>query len=60
MKKIHIILLLALGLGVSSCFSCSISNKRVLGVLPGVARGDVAGDACFDFGAHDNHCSVCQ
>ena len=27
MKKIHIILLLALGLGVSSCFTSYISNK---------------------------------
>ena len=31
MKKIHIILLLALGLGVSSCFTSYISNKQVMG-----------------------------
>ena len=34
MKKIHIILLLALGLGVSSCFTSYISNKQVMGVQP--------------------------
>ena len=36
MKKIHIILLLALGLGVSSCFTSYISNKAGYGCT---ARG---------------------
>ena len=38
MKKIHIILLLALGLGVSSCFTSYISNKQVMGVQQGMTQ----------------------
>ena len=41
MKKIHIILLLALGLGVSSCFTSYISNKQVMGVQQGMTQRDV-------------------
>lgn len=40
MKKIHIILLLALGLGVSSCFTSYISNKQVMGVQQGSRMHD--------------------
>ena len=41
MKKIHIILLLALGLGVSSCFTSYISNKQVMGVQQGMTQRDM-------------------
>ena len=41
MKKIHVILLLALGLGVSSCFTSYISNKQVMGVQQGMTQRDV-------------------
>ena len=42
MKKIHIILLLALGLGVSSCFTSYISNKQVMGVQQGMTQRAVS------------------
>lgn len=41
MKRIHIILLLALLLGVSSCFTSYISNKQVMGVQQGMTQKDV-------------------
>lgn len=43
MKKIHIILLLALGLGVSSCFTSYISNKQVMGVQQGTGLNTKCG-----------------
>lgn len=41
MKKIYIILLFALALVVSSCFTSYVSNKQVMGVRQGMTQQDV-------------------
>lgn len=41
MKNIHIILILALGLVVSSCFTSYVSNSKVMGVTRGMLHQDV-------------------